>query len=233
MEDARMSGSGGEVLDKDPDWVQELRKAEEERRQMAGKKIVFAVFVSWMRDTEETRTVTEEFSLVKSRVEARWPGSALYLGCSERLLGGVGYDAVVFFRGVLAVYGEVKASFDLGGLGRCVRLLESAKTTPAERLEEFLGDMQDHCARGNETYGERVVLERGDAETQQMLEELDFGQRHDGGNASWVAELTERMREYQKSDEGAREKKQRDELKLQYLDWVVKADEWETRVVKV
>lgn len=190
---------GGEVVDQDPDWVREMRKAVQESRESSARKIIFAVFVSWKRDVGVERTRVEEYSMVRSRVEERWPGSALFVGCSPRLVGGVGYDAVILFRGVLAVYGEVKALFEQWLPGGQVRLLESTKTGWAERLAEYLGDMQDDCARGNETYGRRIVEERGDAETMEMLEGLSEEQRYDGKNDIWMEEMSGRMRWYRMS----------------------------------
>jgi hypothetical protein len=178
----------------------------ESRRRWA-KRIVFAVLVSWTRGVEDRRTVKEEYATVKARLPE---GTGLFLGHTGYERGEYS-DAVVLLRGKLATRGDLRTWFDLGLEGTEASFVEPFI---GQKLEQFLERTQEHCGRNASTCGERVVVQRGDAETLAMLEGLPEVQRHDGGaGVSWMPKLTERMHWLQETeaerDEAARVEAQR------------------------
>ena len=187
---------------REPGWVWELRKSADDCRRQLMRRVVFVVMVSWTRPRLETRRLEEEYARLRRRVPE---GTALFLGRSEgvesvlreegeRFVGGSGgvkYDAVMALRGQLATMGEVKEWVGLGedwvnwkvrepvewleekrGEKKLGRLLESS-------LRGFLADVQDEFARGGETCGERVVVERGDVGVLEMLVRMVGRQRYE------------------------------------------------------
>jgi hypothetical protein len=168
------------------------------------KMIIFAVFVSWRRGVASTRTLEEEYEVLRSRVTKRSEGSkglALYVGCTEVELGGVQYDAVIVLRGGVATSGQLESWFDGNQDGTPVEL-EVREPGSGVRLEDFLESTQQYCGRGGSTCGERIVVERGDAETQTMVMMERFkGRAKSGGSLRRALErLNGRMETLQKSD---------------------------------
>jgi hypothetical protein len=168
-------------------------------KKVAANKIVFALFVSWEEETQPRDRVSRavECSRVISRVEARWPGAAVFIGRTKGFsrwkLSGFGYDAVLVLRRQLSTIGEVTTQLEECLPGRKVKWYE--RTVVQRHVEHgvWLKHVLDFCEQGGETYGSRVVLERGDAETVAMLEELTSEERCDGGNSEWMKQLTARM----------------------------------------
>jgi hypothetical protein len=195
---------------------EEMAMVEESRKKLA-KRIVFVVLVSWMRDTEETRTVESEYATLKPRLPE---GSALFLGHTgcER---GEYSDAVVVLRGQLATVGDLRTWFDVGLEGTEASFVEPFE---GQKLEKFLEDAQEWCARGGETCGVRIVAKRGDVETETMLDRLVVKERY-RRDSKWMGELTRRMRWHQRTEKEKEQKRKEVEAQVgRYmelcLEWV-------------
>jgi hypothetical protein len=113
------------------------------------------------------------------------------------MVGGVEYDAVVLLRGKLATVGDVKAWIE-PGLEEGLIVREPGCERTEQKLKEFLEQAQDHCERGGETYGSRMVPQRGDVETMSMVQRLAARERE--GRKS-VERLTGLMRDLQQANE--------------------------------
>jgi hypothetical protein len=169
----------------------DMREEAQLEKYMYMKKIVFIVMVSWSRWVGETRTLKDVYTQSKLRLPE---GTGLYLGCNEELRAGRGlrYHAVVLLRGKLATIGDLKEWLDLG------EKYSVREPRTGVKLEKFLQDTQDYCGReGSEVCSSRIVVQRGDEETQVMLERQSDWKRY---MSSKVQELTEKMRRHQKSD---------------------------------
>jgi hypothetical protein len=181
-----------------------------ESRDESGKRIVFTLFISWSRGPDETMTPEEEYSTLCTRVEETsnrsveqsGQQSALYMGCSEGKLGAVDYNAVIVLRSRLATVGEVKSWFVVNRNGTDVEL-DVREPADNVSMEVFLDGVQRYCERGGETYGERIEVERGDAETLTMMTMEKFAGRAVCGDADEKAleRLNGRMATLRKSDE--------------------------------
>jgi len=163
------------------------------------KMVVFAMLLTWSRGVEETLMPEEEYATLKLRLGQ---GNGLFVGCSEQPLGGVRYDAVIVLRGGLTTFGELDNWFVVNRNGTAA---EVGVREPGSgvRLEDFLGSAQNYCERGGETYGDRIELERGDAETMTMVQMERFKGEVKSGNELKRAlkRLNGRMETLKKSDE--------------------------------
>jgi len=168
------------------------RGGEKRRPIECSKKIVFVLFVSWRREGDSVRTPEQEYATVKAKLPE---GTGLFTGCSESMVGGVEYDAVVVLRGRLATIGDLVEWFDLGAGGAQGRWTEPEK---GQKLKGFLDVKQQYCGRGGETYGSRIVMSEADAATWMMLQRLAARERE--GRKS-VERLTGLMRDLQQADE--------------------------------
>jgi hypothetical protein len=188
------------------DWTGE--NAEVESRRLTNR-FVFVLVVCWTRGPEEVRTPQEEYDIIKSGMSETSKGSALYVGCSERQLGGLKYDAVLLLRGGIATVGQLESWIPVNrdGTGVVLEVREPGSHVRDGRcLEGYLEITQDACGHGGETYGERVRVERGDWETWLMVASERFtGKTRERSTVERVLErLNKKMRTLQKSDEELR-----------------------------
>jgi hypothetical protein len=188
-------------------WSEEeiaREQAEAENEQLTNR-FVFVMFLSWARGPEETRTPEEEYDIVKSRMSETSKGSALYVGCGERQLGGIEYDAVMLLRGGIATCGQLESWFPLNKDGTDVGLEvrePGSHVKNSKHLEEFLESTQRACGHGGETYGDKITVKWGDWETWLMVAMERFtGQTEKRFTVERVRErLNSRMNTLQKSD---------------------------------
>jgi hypothetical protein len=136
----------------------------------------------------ETRTAEEEYATMKAQLPG---GSALFIGCKEQdATEWVQYCAVIVLRGQLATVGDLYTWLNVGEQWR-----KLDEPRAGQRLASFLLNTQDYCSRdGSEACGERIVVERGDAETQKMIERIGKRGRYE---SKVVERLTARMQGYQ------------------------------------